>query len=411
MKSTQHEQKKENEHKFDDRAIDIAGSSVAVSEMSTAINERKIRIWLEHKRKNYFKWMFTASMSITIAIFVISWFTFEALVLNNYYFTKGAFKFNQIASELFVGLAGSIESYLEKMNFNYCLQNGCLTAESKEIYAVLYPNQEMAKYYEGHRRSDTLDTSKAVSRLLSEVLDSKELFGDQITDWIKEAETSFNSDRNTSYYSKVEAYQKMPTLSYFQSVSSMLVRIEWLSRFEQKVNGDLSIATADSHYLDLRNSVLNDGMQLVLERCLAISESMNQYLQTSQFARNMMLLLGIAGAFLGVSYCFQITSLWSLQRHMNMAIEGYCCLKKPDLSFEMDKLFSCRAFFERGDFYDDRNRMSQALVLYGISNNRDKQRFVRNHVPSAHSSAQNLGDIATKKAMMLSHPITPKQPR
>jgi hypothetical protein len=278
-----------------------------------------------------------------------------------------------------------------------------LTAESKAAYAALYPDKDMAQYFESESSSDALATNKAVSRLLSEVLDSNTLFGGQMTDWIQKAETNFNSDRLKSYYSKIEAYQTMPTLSYVQSVSSMLVRLDWIIHAEKVAGTKPNALAANSHYIDLRNSVLNDGIQLVLERCLAISESMSQYFQTSKFSLNMMLLLGIAGAFLGVSYCFQITSLWSLQRHMNTAVEGYCCLKKYDIAFELDKLFNCRAFFDRGDFYDDRSRMAQAMVLFGLSNNREKERHSRNNAAQTSAPLRaDYGDMVSKKAMMLS---------
>ena len=368
------------------------------------MNERKMHIWLKHKKRSLSRWLFSCSMTISIAVFLSAWFGFEALVNNNYHFTIAAFKANQITSDLFVNLSESFYLYLRTLNLVYCRAYGCITPYQDNMISVI------AATAQANSRSFQQDlllnqTADAIDRLRTEILDSSLPYGSDLSRWFSSVGREFDASVGDSSYTSFSDLKDVPTLSYVQTVYSVFVRMNWMIGMQNATGFNTSILLKTDQYLEFKSMLLNDLVPLVMAKLFRICESIKDFYKSSMYDSYVALLLWITGAALGLCYCLQIYSVWSVQTYLNSAIEGYGLLQKTDLSYELDKLAYCHNYFEFGNPFDEKERMNQALAIFVKTSGKDKGKYYQEFKvkkKAANILSKQLEDLSGMKALKLS---------
>ena len=127
----------------EEKPIDIAAWSLGTSEMPTAMNERKMLIWIQHKKRSHSKWMYTLSMRVVIIVFLSTWFVFEYLLKNNYYYTSGVYSAAVSIDSICFGLSESALNYFKKANHKYCLEENCITPTEINYLNLMYATDDI----------------------------------------------------------------------------------------------------------------------------------------------------------------------------------------------------------------------------------------------------------------------------
>lgn len=367
-----------NANDFDERAIDANGSSAASSEMSTAVNERKILIWLKHKKRNYSLWMFTCSIVAAVITFLASWLIFEELANFNFAFGNSALQANKVMSNIFMKLSDSLTFYYQTSSVRYCQANSCVTeTQLSSIKDLVYT----AKALEPSYQQDLLlnETAQAIDSLKTQLLDTDGLYGSDLNLWLKDASRDFDTKIGGSSYSSLANAKTMPTLGYVESVYSILVRLAWMIELQNLSKLDTKALDGSDQFVEFKYSVINDGVPLVLAKVYALAESLFPYLESSKYTTYIMVLLCATGVTLGLCYLFQLYSLWSVQTYLNYAVEAYALLREVDLVFELDKLENCRRYFEAKNQFAEREQINRAVAAYADSNGKKNDKSVQQY--------------------------------
>ena len=258
-----------------------------------------------------------------------------------------------------------------------------------------------------NRELELLESSTStIGRLYSEVFISETLMGEKLESWIRNFEANFkkNEDSEKSH-SSTPQIQPVPNLRFVESMHDMIARLKWLVIFEESVGNDHGLTRSNAYYLDLWTSAINEALPLIMNRAFQISDSFNSFAQNSTFDRDIMILLLVSGLVLGLCYFFEILSLWKLQRFLNSAVEAYSLLKRSDLASELDKLEYCRNYYEKGNQFEEKERMSQALVIFVKAIGKEKAKYYKglNSIQrEVSNNGQDNQEAIGKKSLMLS---------
>ena len=388
-----------------EKAIDLAASSAGASEMSTAMNERKMHIWIQHKKSSHSKWMYTLSMGVVIMVFLSSWLMFESIVNIDRYFTSGVYSAAESIDYIFFGLSESVLSYFKKANHIYCVEENCITASEIKYLNQIYGTDDIYKHILNQQLLYMNQTASELDKLNQDILFSSKGYGIKIFEWLKSAESDYNSRIAHSSYMQIQPELKIPTMPFFQLANSLLVRLRWLRDLEVKTNHSLEEMRKSALYLEYRDDMINSVFQLVLKRLLNGYKSLLSLLQSSSYSHYYNILLWVTGSILVACYLMMFGSLWSIQKFLNSAIHGYTLLQKRDLSYEIDKLTYCINFFEFCDPFEERESMAEAVTAFIKTSGKDRAKYYNEfNVPKSKKSQLVVqtnagGENAGKKAV------------
>ena len=359
----------------DEKAIDLDASSVGGSEMSTAISERKMHIWIQHKKRSSSKMMYSVSMGVVILIFLTTWFAFETIVNNNYYFTSGVYKAAESIHFIFFGLSESVMTYFKNLNQVYCEEENCITANQTKYLNQMYGTSDIYNYTLGQQLGFMNQTADELDKLHKDILFSNKLYGTDIFDWLKTSESDFNSRVGHSSYIQQQPGLKVPTMPFFQSANSILTRLTWLRDEEIRTNHTLAEMRKRDLYIEYKNDIINSAFQLVLKRILNSCKTLVSLVQSSSYSQYYNMLLWVSGSILVVCYLMMLVSLWSIQNFLSSAIHGYSLLQNRDLSFEIDKLNYCLNFFDYCDPFEEKESMAEAVTAFIQTSGKDRAKY------------------------------------
>jgi hypothetical protein len=359
----------------EEKAIDLAASSVGGSEMSTAISERKMHIWIQHKKRSNSKLMYSLSMGVVILVFLATWFVFESIVNNNYYFTTGIYKAAESIDFIFFGLSESVVSYLKKASQVYCVKENCITANQFNYLNQAYGADDIYKYMSNQQLKYSRQSADDLDKLQKDILFSNKLYGPEIFNWLKTSESDYNNRVAHSSYMQLQPQLMIPTMPFFQSVNSILARLTWLREQEVRTNHSLAEMEKSDLYIEYRNDMINSAFQLVMKRVINGYKSLISLLQSSSYSQYYKILLWVSGSILVTCYVMMLGSLWSIQKFLSSAIHGYSLLQKRDLSYEIDKLNYCVNFFEYCDPFEEKEAMAEAVTAFIHTSGKDRAKY------------------------------------